>query len=382
MKILVLNYEYPPLGGGAGNISKQLAENFAKQENHVVVVTTWYNNLPENDNEIKNLEVIRLKSKRKFLHSSNPIEMYSWMKEASRFLTEYLKENKFDVCLANFSIPGGFIAKKIKKKFNIPYFVLSHGHDIPWYYRKQMFVYHLALYFIIKSICKKSVINFVQTEFMKNNIDKFLGKRLKNKNVIISNGVSDYDEKIYDRREEPFTIIFVGRFVEQKDPFTILKALKRLKRMDINSRFFLVGDGPLRNKMEKFVQTNNLGNAVFTGWIPQPEVQKYYQKSHIIITPSHAEGMSIANLEALAAGVFLIATPVSGNKEMLSCCKNGVLVDSGNYNEIANQIQKFYFQQYLPKNLLAQNAALEFIKKYNWQKVSEQYLSAFRSCLN
>ncbi len=382
MKILVLNYEYPPLGGGAGNISKQLAENFAKQENHVVVVTTWYNDLPENDNEIKNLEVIRLKSKRKFLHSSNPIEMYSWMKEASRFLTEYLKENKFDVCLANFSIPGGFIAKKIKKKFNIPYFVLSHGHDIPWYYRKQMFVYHLALYFIIKSICKKSVINFVQTEFMKNNIDKFLGKRLKNKNVIISNGVSDYDEKIYDRREEPFTIIFVGRFVEQKDPFTILKALKRLKRMDINSRFFLVGDGPLRNKMEKFVQTNNLGNAVFTGWIPQPEVQKYYQKSHIIITPSHAEGMSIANLEALAAGVFLIATPVSGNKEMLSCCKNGVLVDSGNYNEIANQIQKFYFQQYLPKNLLAQNAALEFIKKYNWQKVSEQYLSAFRSCLN
>jgi glycosyltransferase involved in cell wall biosynthesis len=217
---------------------------------------------------------------------------------------------------------------------------------------------------------------------MKTNIDKFIGKRLKNKNVIIPNGVSYSDEKIYDRREEPFTIIFVGRFVEQKDPFTILKALKRLKRMDIGFRLFLVGDGPLRNKMEKFVKANNLENAVFTGWIPQPEVQKYYQKSHIIITPSHAEGMSIANLEALAAGVFLIATPVSGNKEMLSCCKNGVLIDSGNYNEIANQIQKFYFQQYLPKNLLAQNSALEFIEKYNWQNISEQYVNAFRSCLN
>jgi glycosyltransferase involved in cell wall biosynthesis len=382
MNILVLNYEYPPLGGGAGNITKQLAENFAKQKNKVVVITTWYNDLPENDKETNNLEVIRLKSKRKFLHSSNPIEMFSWMKEANRFLNEYLKDNKFDVCLANFSIPGGFVAKRIKKTFNIPYFVLSHGHDIPWYYKKQMFIYHLALYFIIKSVCKKSTLNFVQTEFMKTNIDKFIGKRLKNKNVIIPNGVSYSDEKIYDRREEPFTIIFVGRFVEQKDPFTILKALKRLKRMDIGFRLFLVGDGPLRNKMEKFVKANNLENAVFTGWIPQPEVQKYYQKSHIIITPSHAEGMSIANLEALAAGVFLIATPVSGNKEMLSCCKNGVLIDSGNYNEIANQIQKFYFQQYLPKNLLAQNSALEFIEKYNWQNISEQYVNAFRSCLN
>lgn len=382
MKILILNYEYPPLGGGAGNITKQLAENFAKQENKVVVVTTGFTGLLENENNIQNLEIIRLKSKRKYLHSSNPLEMFSWISEANRFLSVYLKENKFDICLANFSIPGGVVAKNIKNKFNIPYCVLSHGHDIPWYYKKQMFLYHLVLFFIIKSICKNATLNFVQTEFMKNNIDKFLGKRLKNKNIIIPNGVSYFEDVIYDRKEEPFTVIFVGRFVEQKDPFTILKALRRLKRMDINFRLFLVGDGLLRKKMEQFVKDNNFENTVFTGWIPQSEVQQYYQKSHVIITPSHAEGMSIANMEALAAGVFLIATPVSGNKEMLECCKNGVLIDSGNFNEIANQLQKFYFQQYLPKNLLAQNSAIEFVKKYNWQVISEQYLNAFRSCLN
>ena len=157
MRILVLNYEYPPLGGGAGSITKQLAENFAKTDNKVVVVTTWYNDLLETDQPINNLEIIRLKSKRKFLFSSNPIEMFSWIKEATKFLSEYLKENKFDICLANFSIPGGFVAKKIKKEFNIPYCILSHGHDIPWFYKRQMFLYHTALYFTIKSICKKSL---------------------------------------------------------------------------------------------------------------------------------------------------------------------------------------------------------------------------------
>lgn len=382
MKILILNYEYPPLGGGAGNITKQLAENFAKQQHKVIVVTTWYNGLHELNNDLENLEIIRLKSKRKYLHSSNPLEMFSWMRESLKFLSVYLKDNNIDICLANFSIPGGYVARKIKSKFNIPYCVLSHGHDIPWYYKRQMFFYHMVLYFIIKSICKKSLLNFVQTEFMKNNIDKFLGKRMTNKNIIISNGVYLTDEVIYDRKDEPFTVIFVGRFVKQKDPLTILKALKRLKKMDINFRLFLIGDGPMRGQMEKFVDKNKLDNAIFTGWVSQTEVQKYYQKSHVMVTPSLAEGMSVANMEALSAGVFLIATPVSGNKEMLSCFNNGTLIDSGNYNEIANQLQKFYFQQYLPKNLLAQNSALEFVQKYNWQVISEHYLEAFRKCLN
>ncbi|MBI5540397.1 MAG: glycosyltransferase family 4 protein [Bacteroidia bacterium] len=382
MKILILNYEYPPLGGGAGNITKQLAENFAKQQNNVVVITTGFNDLPETDNHLENLEIIRLNSKRKYLHSSNPIEMLSWMRKSVKYLSVYLKENSFDICLANFSIPGGYVAKQIKNKFKIPYCILSHGHDIPWYYKRQMFVYHLALYFFIKSICKKSLLNFVQTEFMKINIDKFLGKRLVNKNVIISNGVYLTDEVIYDRKDEPFTVIFVGRFVKQKDPLTILKALRRLKKMDISFRLFLIGDGPMRKKMEKFVNKNKLENTIFTGWVSQTEVQKYYQKSHVMVTPSLAEGMSVANMEALSAGVFLIATPVSGNKEMLSCFNNGALIDSGNYNEIANQLQKFYFQQFLPKNLLAQNSALEFVQKYNWQVISEQYIEAFRKCLN
>ncbi len=381
MKILVLNYEYPPLGGGAGNITKNLSQNFAQNGNIVVVVTTWYNNLPEYDNSYKNLEIFRLKSKRKHLFHSNPIEMYSWIKKSSEFLKKYLKTNKFDICLANFSIPGGYVALKIKKEFNLPYCVLSHGHDIPWFYKRQMFFFHLILQFVIKTICKQASRNFVQTEFMKQNIDKFLGKKLLHKNIVIPNGVELFESITSERENEPFTVIFVGRFVQQKDPFTLLKALKKLKRMDIPFKLLMVGDGPLRNKMEKFVDKNNLLNTTFTGWIPQEQVNKIYNKSHTIITPSLAEGMSIANIEALAAGVFLIATPVSGNKEMLECCKNGVLIEQGNYNEIANQLQKFYFEQYLSKNFRAQEAAKQFTKQFGWKNIADLYQTEFKKVL-
>jgi L-malate glycosyltransferase len=152
--------------------------------------------------------------------------------------------------------------------------------------------------------------------------------------------------------------------------------------MDIPFQLILIGDGPMRKKMEKFVKKNQLPNTTFTGWIPQENVKEYYQKAHVVITPSLAEGMSIANLEALAYGVYLIATPVSGNTEMLSCCKNGVLVEPKNHIEIANQLQKFYFEQYLPKNFNAQNYASIFSKKYSWTSITEKYEKEFLKIVN
>jgi len=216
---------------------------------------------------------------------------------------------------------------------------------------------------------------------MKQNIDKFLGEKLSSKNIVIPNGVEVFENLLSEREKEPFTVIFVGRFVQQKDPFTLLKALKQLKRMDIPFKLLMVGDGPLRNKMEKYVEKNGLFTTTFTGWIPQEQVKSIYKKSHTIITPSRAEGMSIANIEALAAGVFLIATPVSGNKEMLACCNNGVLIENGNYNEIANQLQKFYFEQFLSKNFKAQDAAKQFTKQYSWKKISELYQNELEKVL-
>lgn len=244
-----------------------------------------------------------------------------------------------------------------------------------------MFFYHMISYFNIKSVCKSSSLNFIQTDFMKKNIDKFLGKKHQYKNVIIPNGVDTFDGTILEKEKLPFTLLFVGRFVQQKDPITLLKALKKLNKMDIPFQIFLVGDGPMRKKMEKFVKNNDLEDVTFTGWIPQEEVNNYYRKAHTIITPSRAEGMSIANLEALSAGVFLIATPVSGNKEMLSCCKNGILIDPGNYNEIANQLQKFYFEQYLPNNFHARNVAKEFARQNGWDKIADLYLKEFQKAL-
>ena len=72
MNLLVLNYEYPPLGGGAGVITQNISKGLASRGHKITVITTWFENEPEEFTD-KNLRVIRLKSKRKKVFQSNPL---------------------------------------------------------------------------------------------------------------------------------------------------------------------------------------------------------------------------------------------------------------------------------------------------------------------
>ncbi|MEZ5009056.1 MAG: glycosyltransferase [Chitinophagales bacterium] len=131
LKILILNYEYPPLGGGAGIMTKRLAEGFIEQGHSVTVITTAFPNV-EDVTSNDQLTIIRLKARRKRKDRSNPREMNSWMQAARKYCKTSIKKGDFDICLANFTLPGGVVALDLKKRVNLPY-VIPHGHDIPWF---------------------------------------------------------------------------------------------------------------------------------------------------------------------------------------------------------------------------------------------------------
>ncbi|NSW45644.1 MAG: glycosyltransferase family 4 protein [Bacteroidales bacterium] len=373
MRILMLNYEYPPLGGGAGRISMHISNELQKLGHEVTVITAWYKGLDEHENISHKPEIIRVKSKRSKQYQSNPLEMYDWMKKSWQFLQTLPLNEKYDICFANFTIPGGWLALKIKKKFNIPYCIISHGHDIPWFFKKQMLVYHSLTYFLIKKICKHADYLFVQSQYMKQNAEKFLGKKNSSKIVLIFNGITPRKINLQKRKETPLTILFVGRFVKQKSPSTFIKAMYRLSRMQIPYQAYMIGDGRMRKKMEQLIGKFKLRHVKITGWLPDDEVWQYYERSHVMVMPSLIEGMSISNIEALSAGLYLVATPVSGNKELLACCDNGTLVTIKNDREVANAIQKFYFEQYLPKQFKSERVRDKFNDLFLWSNIAKQY---------
>ncbi|HTB32698.1 MAG TPA: glycosyltransferase family 4 protein [Bacteroidia bacterium] len=383
MNLLVLNYEYPPLGGGAGVITQNISERLAAMGHKVTVVTACYKTEKEKE-ESGNLKIIRVKSKRKHTYKSSVPEMLSWIKESRIFLKEYCRKEKFDLCFANFTIPGGVVALYLKRKFGLKYTIISHGHDIPWRYPKKMFHFHLATYIKIKKICLESEINFVQTMEMKKNADKFLGEKYAEKNMLIPNGiVTGQFLPDYAIRSKQFKIVFTGRLVEQKDPFTFLKAIKLFSERNNNFTVQIIGDGSLRKRMEEFVKSQNLGNVVnFCGWISKEEIVREYQSAHVNVISSVFEGMSIAVFESLACGCFLITTPIDGIKQVVSINENAVLVNFHSPSEIKEQLEKYYAEKYLKGYTVPGETLKKLTTDYDWNKIVRLYEDVFNRILN
>lgn len=373
MNILILNYEYPPLGGGAGVVSKYHAKGIAAAGHNVTVVTTWF----EGEKELftnGNLTIIKLKSKRRYDYKSTPDEWISWIVKSKKFLSNYLKDNKIDYCFAHFALPGGEVARYINRKFKIPYSVISHGQDIPWFFPKQMFKYHLFTYFWIKKICNRAHKLILLTNAMKLNADKFMGKS-KLKNIVIPNACeTEIFKPDYSKKSTKFKIIFVGRLVAQKDPFTFIKAVKILSQIkELNFEVNILGNGLLLNKMKKFVAENNLTEIVnFKGWVSKTEILEEYQSSHLQVISSKAEAMSIAALESLSTGLYVISTPVSGNTDIIDEGVNGEFFNFGNSLELSQKIIDFFNNKFI-NNYKVDEVFLEnFRIKYDWKNVVNQ----------
>ncbi|MEZ4887184.1 MAG: glycosyltransferase family 4 protein [Chitinophagales bacterium] len=382
MNILILNNEYPPLGGGAGVISRYQAEGLAKLGHKVTVVTAWIEGEAERL-ETENLTVIKLKSKRKVVYESNPVEMLSWMFKAMSFLKQYCQEHSFDVSIAHYLLPAGNVSWYLKRKFNIPYTVVSHGHDVPFAFPKQMLKFHALTYFWLKQILKNATTFFVQSQEMKDRSDKFIGEKLASKNYRVPNGCnSDYFQPNYAIKSKKFKIVWVGRLVDQKDPFTFLKAIKIFSAKGIEFTVHILGDGPLRKKMEAFIQQNDLDKWVkMKGWVSKTEILEEYQSANLQVISSLFEGMSIAALESLSAGLYVLTTPVSGNPDVVVEGENGGFFDYGDVEGLAERLEDYYKNKFLKGHLPNQEKVNGFRKEYKWDNIVALYNQALKNLL-
>lgn len=364
-KILILNYEYPPLWWGAWFVSQKYADWLEKLWNKVTVITTWFEWEKEYE-EKWNLEIYKLKSKRKKEFQSNPIEMLSWVYKSIKFLDNFLKNNSFDICISFFSIPGWIVARHIYKKFKIPYIISTHWADIPWFYPEKMKKFHILTNWYAKKIWEDAENILVLTTEMKKLADKFWKP---NKNIILPNGVDiDLFVPSQFKNTNKFTILFVWRLSQEKDTFTMLESIKKLSQTNKNFILHIVWDWPLRLKMENFVKNNDLWNNInFTWWLSKEQLRDYYQSSHIQICSSRVEAMSIAILESLFSGLYILSTPVSWNTDMIEEWINWEFFNIWDYNKLWEKLV-YWSKNY--KNLEFDYTKDKFLReKYSWDKI-------------
>jgi glycosyltransferase involved in cell wall biosynthesis len=125
-------------------------------------------------------------------------------------------------------------------------------------------------------------------------------------------------------------ILSIGRFSREKAHANLVAATARLSRQrhGLRLRLVMVGDGPERRRLQRAVETAGLAECTaFPGH--QRQVNAYYGLADLFVLPSHSEGSPNVVLEAMAAGVPIVATAVGGVPEMISHDQSGLLVPAG-----------------------------------------------------
>ena len=194
-------------------------------------------------------------------------------------------------------------------------------------------------------------------------------------------------EKCTRRREmgigsEAFVAVFVGALRARKRVDVLLQAWHELVRQGIEARLFVVGDGEAARSLQATVRHLNLDRYVtFTGRQPFGGVISYLQIADVFVLPSESEGLSNALLEAMAAGVAVISTRVSGSTDAIEDGINGLLVEVGDPRGLAEALKALAEQPVLRRALGI--AARRRVEEYfSLDRIAEGYFRLYAELLS
>jgi glycosyltransferase involved in cell wall biosynthesis len=154
-------------------------------------------------------------------------------------------------------------------------------------------------------------------------------------------------------------LLSVGRLSREKAHTDLLAAYKLLRdaNSNISLRLIIVGDGPERVRLEAAAEAQGLGDRlIFTG--QTNDVQVFYAAADVFVLPSHSEGSPNVLLEAMAAGLPIVATAVGGVPEVVKHEESALLVPAADPGALAAAIARVLTEQNLAERLTTNSAAL------------------------
>jgi len=368
-KILVLNYEFPPLGGGAGHVSYEIASWYVRKGCKVDVVTMGFAGLPERE-EKNGVNIIRVKSIRKRMETCSTFEMQSYVFSAIAFLRKQKEIEGYNIVHCHFLIPTGLVALYLKRKFNLDYIVTIHGSDVPGYNPDRFKLEHLFTKRMLSRICQKAEAICSPSIYLKNLLISNVGCQ----DVLhIPNGIDLDNFKLDLSKPKENIILSTGRLLERKGFQTLINAVK-----DVTLPFdvHIVGDGPYRQYLENLAEGSKT-RIIFHGWIERGsmELRCLYEKAAIYVLASSQENASISLLEGMAAGCVMISTNISGCPESIG--NAGYLIDVGDDQALRN----IFFELSNEKEKLAEYSKRSrdrLMNEFLWEYSVQKYLEALR----
>lgn len=158
----------------------------------------------------------------------------------------------------------------------------------------------------------------------------------------------------------------------------LLYAIEKVKDRIPNLHLNLIGTGSLKNEIESLVKELKLESVVtFFGRIPQPDISKILNKSHVFVSVSLSDGNNISLNEAMACDTFCIATDIPANRQWIKHGENGFLIEINDVESLAEYIITSYenYDELQEKSLLLSKKMIEEkgIWDVNMKRMENEY---------
>lgn len=370
MRILVLNHEFPPIGGGGGRAAESICQALAKRGHEIKVLTSHFNDLPREEQR-DGFDIIRIPTLRTQPFRASFLSMVVYVLSGLWAGLRLVRLFRPDVIHVHFAVPAGALAWMLSRLTKVPYVLTAHLGDVPGGVPEKTGDWFRWIFPTTRWIWRDASARVAVSEYTRSLALKHYNEEV----LVIPNGIDvDGENQSSIRVNNPPVIIFAGRFMEQKSPLQIIETLNEIK--DLPWKCVMIGDGPLMPDVKKSMEELGLGDRfILTGWITPDEVMKQFEQSDILFMPSLSEGLPVVGVQALSKGLAIVASRVGGFVDLVDEGRNGYLVEVGNSEGFKSKLQELLTN---PSRLLSlRQASLEKAKSFEITKIAEQYEKIF-----
>jgi glycogen synthase len=375
MKILFINYELPPIGGGGGRATWQIAKRLAARDHDITILTSCFRGQPEDETR-GGVSIRRIHVGRSHADRCPPLELFKFMFRSRGAVVRLADEIQPDVACAFFAIPGGPPALRLLRARGIPYVLALRGSDVP----RPELAKHQRLHLFTKPFIRRYLRNAAGVTAVSDGLKSAALALTPEVNVaVIPNGVDTNlftpDDDACASTGQPKDILFVGRLREFKQVQDVLDALPVAeKTLGRPLRFTIVGDGPHREELQAHAKRLSQGGmtseVLFLGWVEQEALREIYAAASLVVLPSLVEGHPNVLLEGMACGAPCVASDVPGTREVVTEGA-GLLVPPRCPQSIAEAVTDVLADR--EHWLAMRQAALSRAAEFSWDRVADDY---------
>ena len=328
MRVLCIHHEWYPVGGGAGWAGSVIVDGLISRYGwHVDVLTSAH---PAHDGLMQppGLRIHTLRVGRRHLHTSRLGELGIFAVRAMRYIIRWIASGyRPNVILAFFSMPAGWVAWRISRRYAIPYIVSLRGADVPGFPERQTRWLHPLFRRTIVAIGHDAHAVVANGPSLARLAERSIPRTIS----VIPNGVAISSTPPpgimpHGGASVPFRVVMVGRWSLQKGIIYGIRAFIRLYQRHPSHRpmkLDIIGDGPLRHTIDRLLHAHPHVPVRRHGWQPRDRIATILRSSSVLLYPSLAEGMSHVMLEAMAQHLPVIGCDVCGVRDLITDRING-----------------------------------------------------------